>query len=122
MNKKTKIVCTIGPASAKLETLIKMIKAGMNVARLNFSHGTYSQHKKLIRTIRAASKATGETITILQDLQGPRIRLGDLPQAGVEVRRGQKVIFTTDSRIHGGKIPITYNQGWAPYFGGRRIV
>ena len=58
MIKKTKIVCTIGPASANVDTLLKMIKSGMNVARLNMSHGTYEEHRKLIKSIRAAAKKT----------------------------------------------------------------
>lgn len=92
--KLTKIVCTIGPASEKKQTLEKLIKAGMNVARLNFSHGTYAQHANLIRNIRAAAKKCKEPVAILQDLQGPRIRIGEIDAPnGIEIKKGEKVIL-----------------------------
>ena len=72
--KRTKVVATIGPASEKKTMMVAMIRAGMNVARLNFSHGTYAQHGKLIKNLRAAAKATGANLAILQDLQGPNWR------------------------------------------------
>ena len=93
--KRTKLVCTIGPASADVETLVKMIQAGMNVARLNFSHGQYKEHKKLISNIRKAEKITGVTITILQDLQGPKIRLANLPEEGYKLKKSQQIILST---------------------------
>src|SRR3989338_5760723 len=90
--KFTKIVCTIGPASKKKQVLEKLIKAGMNVARLNFSHGTYAQHAALIRNIRAAAKKCGEPVALLQDLQGPRIRIGDIAAPeGIKIQKGEKV-------------------------------
>lgn len=90
--KLTKIVCTIGPASEKKETIKKLLKAGMNVARLNFSHGTHRHHAKLIRNIRAAAKEFGEPIAIIQDLQGPRIRIGELAD-NVEIKKGETVVL-----------------------------
>jgi pyruvate kinase len=122
MTKRTKIVCTIGPASNSLPVLKKMIKAGMNVARLNFSHGTYEQHSKLIKLIRQASKELGVIVSILQDLQGPRIRLGELPEKGIEVKNGEKLIFTTDSKPGSGKIPVTYNRLHNEVAKGHRIL
>lgn len=112
--KHTKIVCTIGPASNTKTTLKKMMSAGMNVARLNFSHGTYKDHAKLIRTIRAAAKEHGKPIALLQDLQGPRIRTGDLPADGVKIASGESVVLLsqkeyesfTDDRVIA--IPIQY--------------
>jgi pyruvate kinase len=77
--KKTKIVCTIGPASAKTSTLEKMIKAGMNLARLNFSHGTVEDQLQLLKNIRQSATKLKTNIGIIQDLQGPKIRLGVLP-------------------------------------------
>ena len=71
MPKCTKIVCTIGPSSESVEVLEKMVAAGMNVARLNFSHGTYENHSMLIKNIREVSLKLGEPIALLQDLQGP---------------------------------------------------
>lgn len=97
--KKTKIVCTIGPASEKKSVLMSMMRAGMNVARLNFSHGMYAQHRVLIATIREAAKATGKTIAIMQDLQGPRIRVGQVQKNGIELVRGEKVILAHEDLV-----------------------
>jgi pyruvate kinase len=105
--KRTKIICTIGPASAKPAVLEKMVRAGMNVARLNFSHGTHAEHKKLIATIRVVSKKTGQPITILQDLQGPKVRVGELPKEGVMLAAGESVVFTTGPK-KGKQIPVGY--------------
>lgn len=105
--KRTKIICTIGPASAKPAVLEKMVRAGMNVARLNFSHGTHTDHKKLIATIRAVAKKTGQPITILQDLQGPKVRVGELPKEGVVLTAGTSVVFTTAAK-KGKQIPVGY--------------
>ena len=79
MTRKAKIVATIGPASQNEETLERLIHAGMNVARLNFSHGTHEQHAERIASIRKVSERLGVPIGILQDLQGPKIRVGELP-------------------------------------------
>ncbi len=79
MNRRTKIVATIGPASQSEEVIEKLILAGMNVARMNFSHGTHEQHAERIATIRRVSARLGVPIGILQDLQGPKIRVGNLP-------------------------------------------
>lgn len=86
--KKTKIVCTLGPSSDSVSEIVGLIQAGMNVARLNFSHGTYDHHKKIIKNIHKAEKITGKTVAIMQDLQGPKIRIGKLPDAGIKVRKG----------------------------------
>ncbi|MBI2436143.1 MAG: pyruvate kinase [Candidatus Magasanikbacteria bacterium] len=98
MNKQTKIVCTIGPSCETVEILTQMVEAGMNVARLNFSHGTYANHKMLIKNIRAVEKNTGEAIAILQDLQGPKIRVGIVPKTGIELNKGHEVLFSTDEK------------------------
>ncbi|MFW0862054.1 MAG: pyruvate kinase [Candidatus Komeilibacteria bacterium] len=87
----TKIVATLGPASENLTTIKKLAKAGIDVVRLNFSHGTYANHAMLISNVRKASKSEKKTIAILQDLQGPRIRIGDIPAKGIELRSGKKV-------------------------------
>lgn len=111
MKKQTKIVATIGPASAKKETLVNMINAGMNCCRLNFSHGTYANHSKMIKAIRSAAKSTEQPIAIIQDLQGPRIRIGDIGKTEKKIKKGQKLILTcgTDSKAK-NKIPITYKD------------
>ncbi len=95
MQKRTKIVCTIGPACENENTLAKMILAGMNVARLNFSHGIWDWHALALKNIRKACKKTGETVAIMQDLQGPKIRVGLLPQKGINLKNGQVLTFDT---------------------------
>lgn len=108
MSKRTKIVCTIGPATHTIEKLTALVTAGMNVCRLNFSHGTHEDHAELIRMIREVSKKTKQPLTILQDLQGPKIRVGALPEKGVLLEVGKTVIFTTGEEAPGKKIPVTY--------------
>ncbi len=93
--RRTKIVCTIGPASSSSAMLEKMIRAGMNVARLNFSHGHYDEHLDRIEQIRRISKRLGKTVAIMQDLSGPKIRIGRVKDGCVELRRGQTFTFTT---------------------------
>lgn len=122
MNKRTKIVCTIGPASSSVEILKKMIKAGMNVARLNFSHGSYESHASLIKNIRQAAKETGVVISLLQDLQGPRIRLSALPKEGIMIKKGDKVTFTTAKSPSKGKIGVTYGRLHNEIKAGHRIL
>lgn len=91
MLRSAKIVGTIGPTSQDEETLTKLIKAGLNVARLNFSHGSHADHEKRIKLIRLLSKKLNNPITILQDLQGPKLRVGRLPTDGVNLTAGQVV-------------------------------
>ena len=86
--RKTKIVCTIGPASESKEVLTQLVKAGMNIARLNFSHGNYEEHAKRIETIRQVSKELDKPIGILLDTKGPEIRLGDFEDGGVQFEQG----------------------------------
>lgn len=91
-----------------------MMKAGMNVARLNFSHGTHAEHKALIRHIRSAARSVRMPIAIMQDLQGPKIRLGELPKEGVEIKARQKIIFQTGISAYQKKkvdiFPVTYDR------------
>jgi pyruvate kinase len=108
MDKRTKIVCTIGPASQEVEQLVALTEAGMNVCRLNFSHGTHEQHAELIKRIRHVRELTGEPLTILQDLQGPKIRVGELPEAGIELKAGKPVVFTSGKGNIPKTIPVTY--------------
>jgi pyruvate kinase len=82
---KTKIVCTIGPASDSPEILEKMILAGMNVVRLNFSHGDFAGHKAVIEKVRAAERTTGRHVAIMADLPGPKIRIGQLAEEPIEL-------------------------------------
>lgn len=96
MNRRAKIVATIGPASRDEETLRGLIRAGMNVARVNFSHGSNEDHAILIDRIRRISKQLAQPITILQDLQGPKIRTGNLAEGQVELKPGHILTLTTD--------------------------
>lgn len=96
---KTKIVCTIGPASASLEILQEMIRAGMNVARLNFSHGEFANHQKDIGNIRAAARSLGQRVAIMADLPGPKMRIGQLAQEPVELHPGDLFTLTTEEII-----------------------
>ncbi|MEH7513503.1 pyruvate kinase [Gottfriedia acidiceleris] len=94
--RKTKIVCTIGPASESVEKLVELINAGMNVARLNFSHGSHEEHAARITSIREASKKTGRTVAILLDTKGPEIRTLDFEGGQAELTTGNEVIITTE--------------------------
>ena len=113
--KNTKIVATLGPATDTLKDIENLIQAGMDIARLNFSHGSYEHHKKLIKHIKKAEKKSGKTIGIMQDLQGPKIRLGELPKEGIKLRANDEVFITT-KKIIGEQneketvIPIQYSR------------
>jgi pyruvate kinase len=93
MTKHAKIVATLGPSSNDKNTLYAMIEAGMDVARLNFSHGDHAEHMGRIKLIRHLSDEIQKPITILQDLQGPKLRVGNLPKEGVPLEPGQKIIL-----------------------------
>src|SRR5687768_9818440 len=80
--RRTRIVCTIGPASSSVENLDRLAAAGMDVARLNFSHGTHAEHAEVVRRIREGEARWGRPVAILQDLQGPKIRLGTFGDGG----------------------------------------
>lgn len=92
--RKTKIVCTIGPASEAVETLEKLIEAGMNVARLNFSHGDFEEHGARIQNIRKASEKTGKTVAILLDTKGPEIRTGTFKDGQADLIQGNTVYIS----------------------------
>lgn len=95
-NHATRIVATIGPASSEPATMAAMIRAGLDVARLNFSHGTFADHERNIRNLRAAAEAAGRDIAILADLPGPKIRLGTIAGEPVELQTGAPFVLTTE--------------------------
>ncbi|MBN1151570.1 MAG: pyruvate kinase [Dehalococcoidia bacterium] len=97
MKRKTKIICTIGPASESLQTLDKLARAGMDVARLNFSHGTYQEHAQRIAHVRSVSAALGRPLGVLQDLPGPKIRTGKLKTDKVWLQEGSEIVLTTET-------------------------
>ncbi|MGG5254799.1 pyruvate kinase [Neobacillus sp. SM06] len=107
--RKTKIVCTIGPASESVEKLTQLINAGMNVARLNFSHGDFEEHGNRIVNIREASKITGKTVAILLDTKGPEIRTHNMLNGSIELQAGKNVIVSMNE-VEGTpeKFSITY--------------
>lgn len=109
--RKSKIVCTIGPASESLENIKKLILAGMNVARLNFSHGDFEEHGARINTIRQASKELGKTVAILLDTKGPEIRTGKLEVEPIELVQDEYLTLTTEEILGDqNRISITYSN------------
>ncbi|MDH7600603.1 MAG: pyruvate kinase [Armatimonadota bacterium] len=97
MTRRTKIVCTIGPATESPEMIEKLVRAGMDVARLNFSHGTHAEHAEKIRLIRQISAKLRRNVGILQDLPGPKIRIGTIENPPVRLQPGQQYVFTIRS-------------------------
>lgn len=93
--RKVKIVCTMGPATRGMERLLDLIAAGMDVARLNFSHGDHTSHETAYREIRAAAKKAGRPIAILADLGGPKIRVGTMQNGAISLKRGAPIVLTT---------------------------
>jgi pyruvate kinase len=108
---KTKIVCTIGPASDSQDILERLIRAGMNVARLNFSHGDFAEHQAVIRRIREASRTTGQRVALMADLPGPKIRLGQFAEEPVKLRVGDTFTLTTEE-IEGtvDRVSVTFAE------------
>lgn len=109
MRQRTKIICTLGPASQDISTLEKMISAGMDIARLAFSHGSYAHHALLIKHLRQAAKKTGKPVAIMQDLQGPRFRIGTLKNTeALLLEDGEHVILVSQSLYD--RLPRTAKQ------------
>lgn len=107
--KKTKIVCTVGPACDTQPVLEDMIRNGMNIARLNFAHGDFDSHAESIGTVRRAAEATGEPVTILADLPGPKMRIGALAEEPVELERGAEfTLFTREITGDATKASISF--------------
>lgn len=109
--KHTKIVATIGPACEDKEILRDMIKGGMNCARLNFSHGTYEEFTKIYDNVRELEKELEMPVIILQDLQGPKIRIGVMPEEGVEIKTGETVVYNVKNEKYQDKeIPFPHPE------------
>jgi pyruvate kinase len=106
--RSTKIVCTIGPATSTAERISQLMLAGMEVARLNFSHGDHDTHRKSFRIIRQMSEELGKEIGILQDLGGPKIRVGKLPVQERQLQAGEKVVLSPTSTSEPSVIPVNY--------------
>ncbi len=121
---RTRIVCTIGPASGSVRVLVRMMQAGMDMARLNFSHGTPEEHALLMKSVRIAARKTGKTVALLQDLQGPKIRVGTLPPTGVDLYEGQTVVLNPTIAVYKkeGPIPVGYARLAHDVKAGHRVL
>ena len=108
--RKTKIVCTIGPASESEEMLEKLMKAGMNVARLNFSHGSHEEHKARIDTIRKVADRLGKTIGILLDTKGPEIRTHDMKDGLIMLEKAEVIVSMSQVEGTPEKFSVTYED------------
>jgi pyruvate kinase len=107
MNSKTKIIATIGPSSESEKILEKLIVLGINGARLNFSHGSHEEQGNRIKLIRKICKKLGKHIAIIADIQGPKIRIGNLPENGIELKNGQEITIDTGTReFYESRIPL----------------
>ena len=123
MECRTKIVATIGPASKDEKTIRHLIKSGMNVARLNLSHGSHDDHAQVYKLLRKVAQDTGKPISILLDLQGPKVRIGKLQGDELNLIPGQKVTLTTQlNPISPGEIPVDFAQLPQSVRPGRRIL
>ncbi|MFJ7829118.1 pyruvate kinase [Peribacillus sp. NPDC097264] len=121
--RKTKIVCTIGPASESVEKLAQLIEAGMNVARLNFSHGNHEEHAARIRNIREASEKTGKQVAILLDTKGPEIRTNNMENDSIELTAGKEVTISMQEVLGTPeKFSITYEGLLYDVQAGSRIL
>lgn len=107
--RRTSIVATLGPATSSDQRIRTLIDAGVDVVRLNFSHGTADDHAKIYDAVRAAEQASGRSVAVMQDLAGPKVRVGDLPGGAIELREGQALAITTDhARSTARVITTTY--------------
>ena len=110
-NNRTKIVCTIGPASSSMGVLKDIVRSGMDVARINFSHGDKDSNLELLEHIRAAAREVGHPVAVLQDLQGPKIRIGVLPEDGLELFEGQMATLQAGvMEADPGVLPVPYER------------
>ena len=123
MKRRTKIVCTLGPAVASAETIRKLVDVGMNVARMNMSHGEHADHAQNYQWVREASKATGKSVGILADLQGPKIRLGRFKDNRTVWATGETVTITVeDCEGTHDRVSTTYKQLSADAQPGDRLL
>ena len=113
LGKKTKIVCTIGPATESIEKLTALVEAGMNVMRLNFSHGDFAEHQVRFDRLQEIMKKTGKTIATMQDLGGPKIRIGEFEKGLIVLKEGQTFTITTE-KIMGNEEKVSVNYPLLP--------
>ena len=122
--RRTKIVCTLGPAVASVEGVRALIGAGMDVARLNFSHGSHDDHRRMIEVVRDEAKRAGRVVPVLQDLQGPKIRLGLVRDGGVLIHRGEALTLTSADvpEGDGARVHVSYDALAEEVSEGNRIL
>ena len=104
--RRTKIVCTVGPATASPAMLDLLVEAGMDAARLNFSHGTHAEHAEGTRLVREAQQRSGRPLALIADLQGPKLRVGELP-APIEIDAGDQIWVAPEGAAGVGELPIS---------------
>ena len=104
---RTKVVCTLGPASSDPDTVLAMVRAGMNLARVNMSHGTRDDHRKSMEAVRSAALESGRPVAILVDLAGPKMRVGELEEP-IALEESAEVVMAPEGDVESGEIPITY--------------
>jgi pyruvate kinase len=112
--RRAKIVCTLGPASSTPERIGELMEAGMDVVRLNFSHGSHEAHAKLLQTVRTEAERRQRAVAILLDLQGPKIRVGRFAEGAVELRAGDEFTITTDTSVVGDKHRVSTTYAGLP--------
>lgn len=124
MKRRTKIICTLGPASSDLKTIRRLVAAGMDVARLNFSHGSHEDHRQLIKHVRQAARQEGRAVSVLQDLQGPKIRIGQVQDGGIELQQGDRLILSASADNVSGenRVHIDYSSLAKDVAVGNRIL
>ena len=113
MQRHTKIVCTIGPATSAESALVALVEAGMNVARLNFAHGDHAQHAAVLARIRAIRERLATPIAVLQDLGGPKVRIGTVPDGTMMLDAGQPLVLTTDA-VEGSQTRVSVSYADLP--------
>ncbi|HVV88414.1 MAG TPA: pyruvate kinase [Kofleriaceae bacterium] len=112
--RRAKIVCTLGPASSSAERIGELIEAGMDVVRLNFSHGTHDDHAAVLKTVRAEAEKRRTAIAVLLDLQGPKIRVGRFVDGQAELKAGAPFTITTDTNVMGDAARVSTTYGALP--------
>lgn len=108
--RRTKIVCTLGPASSSEEVIRRLIRAGMDVARINFSHGDHAGHARAVRLVRTIAQEEGRNVAVLGDLQGPKLRVGELAGGQMRLEEGQRVLVAASPATQGNIVPVPHQE------------
>jgi pyruvate kinase len=123
VNRQTKIIATLGPAVASAEAVAALVSAGMDVARINFSHGTHDQHARMIEWVREASDVAGRPVAVMQDIQGPKLRVGVFPGGMITLEKDESVeLFGGEAEGGSGRIPVGYANLARDVHPGHRVL